>query len=105
VVKSPLARLDDMIEDDMIEAIDGIQQTVEGVTFRQYRSTWHIRRATERGIEIISEASRHIPKEWKARFPDVQWRQVAGIGNILRHEYHRIEDRVIWTRLESACPR
>ena len=48
------------------------------------------------GIEIVSEASRHIPDELRDAFPDVPWKRIAGIGSVLRHEYHRISDAVIW---------
>jgi uncharacterized protein with HEPN domain len=64
VAKGILSRLD-----DMIEAIEGIEKTIAGLTFAKYQSNWQARRATERGIEIISEASRHIPKDAKAVFP------------------------------------
>lgn len=41
----------------------------------------------ERCIEVISEASRRLPDEWKARHPHIRWRNVADIGNVLRHDY------------------
>jgi uncharacterized protein with HEPN domain len=43
----------------------------------------------ERLVEIISEASRHIPEVLKHRYPAVSWRSIADIGNILRHDYGR----------------
>ncbi len=55
-----------------------------------------MQRAVERGLEIISEASRGIDGAAKVRFQDVPWDQIAGIGNILRHEYHRVEPAIIW---------
>lgn len=81
---------------DLLDAIDGVRETAGQVDLERYRRSWQSRRATERGIEIISEASRHIPDEMKARFPDVPWRQIATIGNVLRHEYQRVEDQIVW---------
>ena len=46
------------------------------------RKSWVV----ERGIEIVSEAGRHLPEALKARHPAIAWRKVAGIGNISRHE-------------------
>ena len=54
------------------------------------------RLATERAIEILSEAARHMPDEITARHPDIPWRKVRAIGNVLRHEYHRISSRIVW---------
>lgn len=48
--------------DDMVEEITGIRALLQGVSFEAYRETWSLRRATERGLEIISEASRAIPQ-------------------------------------------
>ena len=56
--------------------------------------------ALERAIEIVSEASRHIPESMKARFADTPWRQIAGIGNVLRHDYRRI-DRVVLIKVAT----
>ena len=53
-------------------------------------------RTLERCIEIVSEATRHMPDEFKARYPGIPWPQIAGIGNVLRHDYDLVDDRIIW---------
>jgi len=55
-------------------------------------------------VEIISEASRGIPGDRKLRFPDVPWPEIAGIGNILRHEYHRVEPAIVWNITQTHLP-
>lgn len=53
--------------------------------------------AFERHLEIISEASRSVPPEWKAAHgPSVEWSKVAGIGNLLRHVYQHISAPILW---------
>lgn len=52
-------------------------------------------RAIERGIEIISEASRKLPPDFKATHPEIPWREIAGIGNILRHDYGQVDAGII----------
>lgn len=61
-------------------------------------------------MEIVSEASRHLTDELKARHPEIPWQKVAGIGNVLRHSYETIAAPVIWKlaladlpALEKAC--
>lgn len=49
----------------------------------------------ERCIEVISEASRRLPEEAKRRHPEVNWRGVADIGNVLRHGYDRVSVKLI----------
>jgi uncharacterized protein with HEPN domain len=80
----------------MLAATADARRFVEGHTPESFAADAMVRRAVERMVEIISEASRHLPPEMKARHPEVPWRAVAGIGNILRHTYERVEDREIW---------
>jgi uncharacterized protein with HEPN domain len=61
-----------------------------------FEGDWRRRWLVERGIEIISEASRHPADELKARRPEIPWRKVAGIGNVLRHEYEHTAPEVLW---------
>jgi uncharacterized protein with HEPN domain len=89
---------------DILDAIRGTQDTVGGIDFDTYLIVWHMRRATERGIEIISEASRHIPEDLKALYPDVPWIDIATIGNILRHQCARVDDRIIWNIIDADLP-
>lgn len=63
-----------------------------------------MQRAIERGLEIISEASRGIPDERKSEHPEVPWVEIAGIGNILRHEYHRVEPVIVGNITQTHLP-
>lgn len=53
------------------------------------------RYAAERCIEIISEASRRIPVDWKAEHPSIPWQDIAGIGSVLRHDYEDVNLDII----------
>ncbi len=44
----------------------------------------------------MSEATRHIPEELKGRFPDQPWHEIQAIGNLLRHDYQRVDDLIMW---------
>jgi uncharacterized protein with HEPN domain len=64
--------------------------------FETYRESYGLRRITERAIQIVSEAARALPEGLRARYPEAPWVDIIGIGNPLRHEYHRIDDKVLW---------
>jgi uncharacterized protein with HEPN domain len=82
--------------DDVLKTIDLIAVAVDGRDYDAYKGDPLLRAAVERCLEIISEASRHIPANLKARHPEVPWTDVAGIGNILRHAYHKVSHEVVW---------
>ncbi len=58
----------------------------------------------ERFTERLSEASRHLPPELKARHPDIDWRGLADIGNVLRHVYDHVSPRRLWLTVERDAP-
>jgi uncharacterized protein with HEPN domain len=78
------------------EAIAIVERRVSGKTLADLASDDVLRDAIERRIEVISEASRRLPENMKARHPEVPWHNVAGIGNVLRHEYYSINIDIIW---------
>ena len=79
--------------DEMIKAIDGIEAAVAGKTFAEFQGDWLLKHGVQRGLEIISEASRRLPADMKAPHPAIRWPAIAGIGNVLRHDYHAISDK------------
>jgi len=103
--KSPEPRLR-----DIVGAIEHIRRKLEDISFADFEGDLDRRRIVERCFEIISEASRRLPADLKDRHPDIPWKKVAGIGNILRHDYENVIPDALWkfTRndlapLERTC--
>ncbi len=90
--------------EDIAEAIAGIDALLAGADLSAFSQSWAMQRAVERGLEIISEASRALPDDQKLQHPAVPWMQIAGIGNILRHEYHRVEPVIVWNITQTHLP-
>jgi uncharacterized protein with HEPN domain len=95
---------------DIVEAIELIRGEMAGVTLEAFEPDIRKRWLIERGVEIISEASRRLGNDLKARHPEIPWPKVAGIGNVLRHNYESIAAPVMWTlvrddlqSLERVC--
>ena len=92
------------ILDDMLTAIDAVLAATAGKSYAQFRKDWLLRHGVQRGIEIVSEASRHLPAALLARHPEIEWAQIKGIGSVLRHEYHRVSDEIIWGAVKKKLP-
>jgi uncharacterized protein with HEPN domain len=88
----------------MLENIDAVAEMVAGIDLAHYRGNIMLRRAVERCVEIVSEASRSIPDGMKAAFPDQPWPEIASIGNLLRHHYERIDDLIMWKIATRSLP-
>ncbi|WP_348629707.1 HepT-like ribonuclease domain-containing protein, partial [Mesorhizobium sp. M7A.T.Ca.TU.009.02.1.1] len=89
---------------EIMEALDGISAAAAGKTLDDFNSDWLLRHGIERGIEIISEAARHIPDDLAALAPEIPWKQVRGIGNVLRHEYHKTSGAIVWAVVTDSLP-
>lgn len=81
---------------DILRAIDGASETIAGVDFETFQSVFYMSRTVERCVEIVSEATRHIPDDFKSQHPDIAWSQIAAIGNVLRHDYDSVDQHIIW---------
>ena len=99
---------------DILEAIGRVQEITRGKTFEEFESSWQLRWLVQRALEIISEASRAIPSDLTSKRPEIPWSRVAGIGNVLRHEYsglvrsHHLErgrGRIATTKASDFRPR
>jgi uncharacterized protein with HEPN domain len=82
---------------DILQAIADIRSLLSSKTSEDLSEDRAVKAALERFIEIISEASRHIPPAEKANYPSIPWQQIAGIGNHIRHAYNRVDPNILWS--------
>lgn len=88
----------------ILDSIQKIESAAEGVTLEEYSRDWRLKFAVERAIEILSEASRRLAPELGHQHPEVDWKQVMGIGNVLRHDYDDIVDSIILDAIRKRLP-
>lgn len=69
--------------DDMIEAAERVRSVLGDMSLDELEADWQRHRLLQRGVEIISEASRHLLTEPESRHPEIPWTKVAGIGNFV----------------------
>jgi uncharacterized protein with HEPN domain len=81
---------------DMIECCGRILAYTDGLTREEFGQHGMAYDATVRNIELLGEAARHIPDEVRALAPQIAWREIVGIRNILVHGYFGIDDDILW---------
>jgi uncharacterized protein with HEPN domain len=89
---------------DILHHIDLANQFVEGFDRGTFKADLKTVYAVTRCLEIISEASRRLPDELKARHPSISWRQMAGAGNVYRHDYEDVAAQFVWETVQLALP-
>jgi uncharacterized protein with HEPN domain len=78
------------------DEIEGVAAAVRGLSYEQYQGSYMHRRTVERAVQIVLEAARALPPDFLGQYPNAPWTAIIGIGNILRHEYQRLDDMQLW---------
>jgi uncharacterized protein with HEPN domain len=86
---------------DILHHIDLATQFSAGIGQEAFLADVKTTYAVTRCLEIISEASRRLPGDLKARHPSIAWKQMAGAGNVYRHDYEDVAARFIWKTLRE----
>lgn len=81
---------------DIIENIEAARDFLSGMSLEAFTTDRKTYYAVLRALEIISEASRRLPDDLKARHPTINWQAVAAAGNVYRHEYEAVMPAVVW---------
>ena len=89
---------------DILHHIDLATAFIAGLNRDPFKSDLRTVYAVTRCLEIISEASRRLPDDLKARHPAIAWKQMAGAGNVYRHDYEDVAADFVWDTLQSALP-
>ncbi|AHL22815.1 HepT-like ribonuclease domain-containing protein [Thermococcus nautili] len=90
---------------DIVEAITLIEEFTEGMSFEEFRLDKKTQFAVIRALEVIGEASKAIPPEFKELHPEVPWREMARMRDKLIHAYFGVDLRVVWRTIKEDIPR
>lgn len=89
---------------DMLYHIDLAGRFVAGFDYATFHDDERTVYAVTRCLEIISEASRRLSEDMKARHPGIEWKRIAGAGNIYRHNYEDVAARYVWETAQKGLP-
>jgi uncharacterized protein with HEPN domain len=88
----------------MLRHIELAERFAQGRTVESLQTDPMPLYAVIRCLEVISEASRQLSDEFKARHPQMPWREMAAAGNVYRHDYEDVLPERIWKTLNEDLP-
>ncbi len=89
---------------DILNAIFIIQQRTDGLTFEEFRANEMLVESVLYKYIVIGEAAANIPAEIQSRNPEVPWRLMSDMRNIMAHEYFRVNLNIVWGTIQNNLP-
>jgi len=89
---------------DIWESIKMIEGYISNISEKDFYSNCQVQDAVIRRLEIIGEAVKNIDDEFRSRFPQIPWKEVAGMRDIIAHEYFGVKLERIWDVVKRDLP-
>ena len=90
--------------EDILSAIDKIAEFTAGLSPQQFAEDAKTFDAVVRNLEIIGEAVKQVPENVRLEAPDLPWRKIAGLRDILIHRYFGIDATIVWDIVKNKLP-
>ena len=89
---------------DILDSIDAIEEFIKEMKFEDFARDRKTIFAVTRAIEIIGEATKHIPKAVANKYPEIPWKDMAGMRDKVIHEYFGVDLKVVWKTVNEHIP-
>jgi len=93
-----------MYLEDMLQSMKRIGEYIGELDFEKFKTNQLVVDAVVRNFEIIGEASKNIPKDVQGKYPEIPWRQMYGLRNLIAHEYFGVDFEMIWEIANKNIP-
>ena len=91
--------------EDAIGAMEKAERFIAGMSYEEFIKDEKTIFAVLRAIEVIGEAVKHIPADFRVKFPDIPWRDIAGMRDVLIHDYSGVDLETVWETIKTDIPR
>lgn len=90
--------------EDILENMEKAEEFVEGITFEQFSEDARINYAVLRALEVVGEATKRLPMMLREQYPEVPWREMAGMRDRIVHGYDVVNLRIVWETVKRRIP-
>ena len=91
--------------EDMLQSMNRIEEYLGELDFQKFKMNYLVVDAIIRNLEVIGEASKNIPIDIQGKYPEIPWRKMVGLRNLIAHEYFGIDYEMIWEIAKKICPK
>jgi len=89
---------------DIMTVIESIEAFIAGMDFEAFRADDKTASAVVRKLEILGEAAKRVPEEVRRKYPQVPWKEMAGMRDRLIHFYFGADYQLVWMTIKERLP-
>jgi len=90
--------------EDILESIKNIESFTKGITEKELSKNIEKQSAIIRQIEIIGEAAKNIPLSIRKKYPDIPWKDIVGMRDVISHGYFKVDLFIVWKVIKEDLP-
>lgn len=90
--------------EDILDAMEKAETFIRGVTYEQFETDFRTNFAVVRAIEIIGEATKRLPTAFRDQHPDIPWKDMAGMRDVVIHGYDNVNLQIVWDVVKRDIP-
>lgn len=91
--------------EDILDAMQKAELLLVDVPYEQFEADFRIHFAVVRALEIMGEASKRLPQSWRDQYPEIPWKQMAGMRDRIIHGYDNVDLHIVWDVVKQDIPR
>ena len=91
--------------EDVLEASRKLRDFTKGMSYEEFLRDEKTKDAVLRNLEVIGEAAKNLPEDFKTAWAEVEWKKAAGMRNKLIHEYFGVSPQIVWETLKNDIPK
>ncbi|MCX7839228.1 MAG: DUF86 domain-containing protein [Anaerolineae bacterium] len=88
----------------ILDEVNYIVEHTRAITRQEFMQDATLRRAVVRSLEVIGEATKHIPNQFRAKYPRIDWRSMAAMRDKLIHDYFGVDYEIVWDVVVHKVP-
>ncbi len=89
---------------DILSSMEKASKFVEGMTYEDFLKDEKTVFAVIRALEVIGEAVKNLPEDIRKKYPEIPWRGMAGMRDVLIHGYFEVDPQIVWETVKNRIP-